>query len=60
MSNAENNYQETDLGNVAPHPADEYDPKASYEYLDVVNYKGVSCIYVADECQYEQRRRNSS
>lgn len=50
MSNTENNYQETDLGNVAPHPADEYDPKASYEYLDVVNYKGGSYI-----CRVEDR-----
>lgn len=44
MSNTENSYQETDLGNVSPHPADEYDPEVSYEYLDVVNYKGGSYI----------------
>lgn len=42
MSSTENNYQETDLGNVAPHLADEYDPEASYEYLDTVSYKGGS------------------
>lgn len=48
MSNTENRYTETDLGNVAPNPRGEYDPAAAYEYLDLVEYGGGSylCIQI--------------
>lgn len=39
MSTTENNYQETDLGNVSLNPRGEYDPGASYEYLDTVSIR---------------------
>lgn len=48
MSNTENSYSETDLGNVSPNPRGEYDQETSYEYLDLVNYKGGSYLYLAD------------
>ena len=48
MSNTENSYSETDLGNVSPNPRGEYDPETSYEYLDLVNYKGGSYLCLAD------------
>ncbi len=44
----ENNYQETDLGNVAPNPRGEYDPETSYEYLDTVSYQGGSYMCLAE------------
>ena len=40
--NTENNYIETDLGNVALNPRGEYDSSAAYEYLDAVSYQGGS------------------
>lgn len=48
MSNTENSYSETDLGNVSPNPRGEYDPETSYEYLDLVNYKGGSYLCLAE------------
>lgn len=48
MSNTENRYTETDLGNVAPNPRGEYDPAAAYEYLDLVEYGGGSYLCVQE------------
>lgn len=48
MSTTENNYQETDLGNVSLNPGGEYDPGASYEYLDTVSYQGGSYFCLAE------------
>ena len=48
MSNTENSYSETDLGNVSPNPRGEYDPETSYEYLDLVNYEGGSYLCLAE------------
>lgn len=44
----ENRYSETDLGNVSPNPRGEYDPKESYEYLDLVSYQGGSYLCLAE------------
>lgn len=44
----ENNYQETDLGNVSLNPRGEYDSGASYEYLDTVSYQGGSYTCLAE------------
>ena len=46
--NTENHYQETDLGNIAPNPRGEYNPKESYEYLDLVVFEGGSYICLTD------------
>lgn len=46
--NTENQYIETDLGNIAPNPRGEYDPGASYEYLDLVEYAGGSFLCLAE------------
>ena len=48
MSNTENRYTETDLGNVAPNPRGEYDPAEAYEYLDLVEYGGGSYLCVQE------------
>lgn len=48
MSTIENEYQETDLGNVSLNPRGEYDPGASYEYLDTVSYQGGSYTCLAE------------
>ena len=48
MSNTENRYIETDLGNVAPNPRGEYDPAAAYEYLDLIEYSGGSYLCIQD------------
>ena len=48
MSNTENRYTETDLGNVAPNPRGEYDPAAAYEYLDLVEYSGGSYLCIRE------------
>lgn len=48
MSSTVNSYSETDLGNISPNPRGEYDPETSYEYLDLVNYKGGSYLCLAD------------
>lgn len=45
---AVNHYSETDLGNVSPNPRGEYDPKESYEYLDLVSYQGGSYLCLAE------------
>lgn len=42
--NTENNYVETDLGNISPNPCGEYNPSMQYEYLDLVNYQGGSYL----------------
>lgn len=47
----ENRYIETDLGNVAPNPRGNYSTEATYEYLDLVVYKGGSYLCVADTSQ---------
>lgn len=44
----ENNYIETDLGNVAPNPRGEYSETATYEYLDLVEYGGGSYLCVQE------------
>lgn len=46
--NTENNYIETDLGNVSLNPRGEYDPSAAYEYLDAVSYQGGSYFCTAE------------
>ena len=46
--NTENNYIETDLGNVALNPRGEYDSSAAYEYLDAVSYQGGSYFCLAE------------
>lgn len=46
--NIENNYQETDLGNVSPNPRGEYDSSTEYEYLDLVSYEGGSYLCLAE------------
>ena len=48
---AKNRYIETDLGNVAPNPRGNYSAEATYEYLDLVVYKGGSYLCVADASQ---------
>lgn len=40
----ENNYVETDLGNISPNPCGEYNQSMQYEYLDLVNYQGGSYL----------------
>lgn len=47
-NSTENNYQETDLGNVSPNPRGEYSPTAKYEFLDLVSYQGGSYICLAE------------
>lgn len=44
----ENNYIETDLGNVAPNPRGEYSGTATYEYLDLVEYGGGSYLCIQE------------
>ena len=48
MSSTENNYQDTDLGNITFNPRGEYNPDALYEYLDTVSYKGGSYMCLAE------------
>lgn len=48
MNNTENDYLPTDLGNVSLNPRGEYDPGASYEYLDTVSYQGGSYTCLAE------------
>lgn len=45
--NTENNYAETDLGNVSPNPRGEYSETGEYEYLDCVFYQGGSYLCLA-------------
>lgn len=44
----ENDYTETDLGNISPNPRGEYDEKVSYEYLDLISYQGGSYLCLAE------------
>lgn len=44
----ENTYVETDLGNIALNPRDEYSDETSYEYLDTVSYMGGSYMCLAE------------
>ena len=44
----ENDYTETDLGNISPNSRGEYDEKASYEYLDLISYQGGSYLCLAE------------
>nr|DAZ57374.1 MAG TPA: hypothetical protein [Caudoviricetes sp.] len=48
MPNTENNYTETDLGNISLNPRGEYDSSAEYEYLDTVSYQGGSYFCLAE------------
>lgn len=48
LPNTENQYTETDLGNVAPNPRGAYSETASYEYLDTVSYQGGSYMCIAE------------
>lgn len=48
MPNTENNYTETDLGNISLNPRGEYDNSAAYEYLDTVSYQGGSYFCLAE------------
>lgn len=48
MSSTENNYIETDLGNIALSPCGEYDDSTLYEYLDMVSYQGGSYFCTVD------------
>lgn len=45
---AENRYQETDLGNISPNPRGAYSADAVYEYLDLVEYQGGSYLCLAE------------
>lgn len=44
----ENNYAETDLGNIAPNPMGDYNSAAEYEYLDLVTMQGGSYLCLAE------------
>lgn len=46
--NTENNYTETDLGNVAPNPRGEFSESKEYEYLDYVYFEGGSYLCLAE------------
>nr|DAG70490.1 MAG TPA: hypothetical protein [Caudoviricetes sp.] len=48
LPNTENQYTETDLGNVAPNPRGTYSEAISYEYLDTVSYQGGSYMCIAE------------
>ena len=45
---SENNYTETDLGNVSPNPRGTYDNATAYEYLDLIEYQGGSYLCTVD------------
>lgn len=46
--NTENNYMETDLGNISPNPRGEFSEGTEYEYLDYVFYQGGSYLCLAE------------
>lgn len=48
MSSTENNYQDTDLGNITFNPRGEYNSEETYEYLDTVSYMGGSYMCLAE------------
>lgn len=49
MAETVNDYNETDLGNVAPNPRGDYSETAEYEYLDLVAYAGGSYICIKED-----------
>ena len=49
MAETVNDYNETDLGNVAPNPWGDYSETAEYEYLDLVAYAGGSYICIKED-----------
>lgn len=49
MAETVNEYNETDLGNVAPNPLGDYSETAEYEYLDLVAYAGGSYMCILAE-----------
>ena len=48
MSSTENNYQDTDLGNITFNPRGEYNSEETYEYLDTVSYMGGSYMCLTE------------
>lgn len=46
--NTENNYTETDLGNIAPNPKGPFSEATEYEYLDLVEFEGGSYLCIAE------------
>lgn len=44
----ENNYIETDLGNIAPNPRGAFSEAVEYEYLDLVEFQGGSYLCLAE------------
>lgn len=49
MAETVNEYNETDLGNVAPNPQGDYSETGEYEYLDLVAYAGGSYICIKED-----------
>lgn len=49
MAETVNDYNETDLGNVAPNPRGDYSETGEYEYLDLVAYAGGSYMCILAE-----------
>ena len=49
MAETVNDYNETDLGNVAPNPRGDYSETAEYEYLDLVAYAGGSYLCIKED-----------
>ncbi len=49
MAETVNEYNETDLGNVAPNPRGDYSETKEYEYLDLVAYAGGSYICIKED-----------
>lgn len=49
MAETVNEYNETDLGNVAPNPQGDYSETAEYEYLDLVAYAGGSYLCIKED-----------
>lgn len=45
---SENNYTETDLGNIAPNPRGAFSEAVEYEYLDLVEFQGGSYLCLAE------------
>ncbi len=48
MVETENQYMETDLGNISINPRGEYTNDANYEYLDTVSYNGGSYMCIIE------------
>ena len=49
MAETVNEYNETDLGNVAPNPRGDYSETGEYDYLDLVAYAGGSYMCILEE-----------